>query len=89
VASGHLHKAHDFELDGTRYLWAPSTAFLCGPSVQPPMPGDKRLGAVRYEIAGSELRAAIVEVRSLVEYWIDDIIEELYPLHLDSRPVKS
>ena len=86
VASGHLHKVHDFMLDGTRYLWAPSSAFLCGPSVQPEMPGEKRLGAVRYEIDGGKLDAAIVEVPGLAEHWIDDLIEELYPLHLDSRP---
>jgi 3',5'-cyclic AMP phosphodiesterase CpdA len=86
VASGHLHKAHDFMRDGTQYIWAPSSAFLCGPSVQVAMPGEKRLGAVRYGIDGSELRAEICDVSGLSEHWIDDIIEELYPLHLDSRP---
>lgn len=86
VASGHLHKAHDFTLDGTRYIWAPSSAFLCGYSVQPPMPGEKRLGAVCYEIDGGEIRAGIAEVPGLAEHWIDGLIEEIYPLHLDSRP---
>ena len=86
VASGHLHKAHDFVRDGTRYVWAPSSAFLCGPSVQPPMAGEKRLGAARYEIGGGDIQAAVVAVPGLTEHWIDDIIEELYPLHLDSRP---
>jgi 3',5'-cyclic AMP phosphodiesterase CpdA len=89
VASGHLHKAHDFVLDGTRYVWCPSSAFLGGPQIIPPMPGEKRLGAVRYEIDDAELRAAIVEVPGLTEHWIDDIIEELYPLHLDSRPAQT
>lgn len=86
VASGHLHKAHDFTHDGTRYIWAPSSAFLCGPSVQPPMPGEKRLGAVRYEIDGAEIRAGIVEVPGLAEHWIDDLLEEIYPAHGDTRP---
>jgi 3',5'-cyclic AMP phosphodiesterase CpdA len=86
VASGHLHKAHDFTRDGTRYIWAPSSAFLCGPSVQTAMPGEKRLGAVRYAIEGSELRADICEVPGVAEHWIDEIIEQVYPLHLDSRP---
>ena len=86
VASGHLHKAHDFTRDGTRYIWAPSSAFLCGPSVQMDMPGEKRLGAVRYEIQGAGLRAELCEVPGLAEQWIDPLIEELYPLHLDSRP---
>jgi 3',5'-cyclic AMP phosphodiesterase CpdA len=86
VASGHLHKARDFTHDGTRYIWAPSSAFLCGPSVQPPMPGEKRLGAVRYEIDGDELRVRIAEVPELAEHWIDDLLEEIYPAHGDTRP---
>jgi hypothetical protein len=50
------------------------------------MPGEKRLGAVSYEFDGDELRVRIAEVPGLTEHWIDAIIEELYPLHLDSRP---
>lgn len=86
VASGHLHKAHEFMLDGTRYVWGPSSAFLGGPHIIPEMPGEKRLGAVRYEFDGSAVNLHIVEVPGLTEHWIDGIIEELYPLHLDSRP---
>jgi 3',5'-cyclic AMP phosphodiesterase CpdA len=86
VASGHLHKARNFIRDGTRYIWAPSSAFLCGPSVQTEMPGDKRLGAVCYEFDRHQYRAKIVAVPGLTEHWIDGLIEELYPLHLDSRP---
>jgi 3',5'-cyclic AMP phosphodiesterase CpdA len=89
VASGHLHKARDFVDNGTRYLWAPSSAFLCGPSVQAEMPGDKRLGAVSYRFETADFRAEIVDVPGLIEHWIDDLIEEVYPLHLDSRPTKS
>lgn len=89
VASGHLHKACDFTQDGTRYVWAPSSAFLCGPSVQPEMPGDKRLGAVCYEFDGADCRGGLVAVPGLGEHWIDGLIEEIYPLHLDSRPPKS
>ena len=89
VASGHLHKVRDFVNAGTRYIWAPSSAFLCGPSVQTQMPGDRRLGAVSYEFAGTEVRAGIVAVPGLAEHWIDGLIEELYPLHLDSRPSSS
>ena len=47
VASGHLHKAHDFVRNGTRYIWGPSSAFLVGPRLKaPPMAGEHRLGAV-------------------------------------------
>jgi len=86
VASGHLHKAHDFARDGTRYVWGPSSGFLGGPTIIPPMPGEKRLGAVVYELDGGGLRVGIAEVPGLKEHWIDGIIEELYPLHLDSLP---
>jgi 3',5'-cyclic AMP phosphodiesterase CpdA len=71
VASGHLHTAHDFERDGTRYLWGPSSGFLGGPGILPPMPGEKRLGAMRYELDGSALQAQIVDIPGLAEHWID------------------
>jgi 3',5'-cyclic AMP phosphodiesterase CpdA len=79
VASGHLHKAHQIVRDGTRYVWAPASSFLVGPEIQPPMPGEKRLGAVLYELAGSTMEASIIDVPGLAPYWIDDVIEEVYP----------
>jgi 3',5'-cyclic AMP phosphodiesterase CpdA len=65
VGSGHLHKAHQFMCDGTRYVWGPSSAFLGGPEIIPEMPGEKRLGAVLYEIHGTELRQHLSDVRSI------------------------
>jgi 3',5'-cyclic AMP phosphodiesterase CpdA len=80
VASGHLHKAHDFVRDGTRYVWAPASAFLVGPRMKAPaMPGRDQLGAVVYEIDGESLEAGIVEVPGLSRHWIDDVAEEVYP----------
>jgi 3',5'-cyclic AMP phosphodiesterase CpdA len=79
VASGHLHKAYQAVRDGTRYVWAPASSFLVGPEIQPPMPGEKRLGAVLYEAAGTGLEPRIVDVPGLAPYWIDDVIEEVYP----------
>ena len=86
VASGHLHKAHDFSRDGTRYVWGPSAGFLGGPQIIPPMPGETRLGAVRYEFAGNRLDAAILKVPGLTEYWIEDVVDEVYPAHADTQP---
>lgn len=86
VASGHLHKAHHFSRDGVEYVWAPSSAFLCGPSTQPAMPGEKRLGAVVYEFVGADVCVTIEDVPGLAVQWIDEMIERVYPLHLDSRP---
>jgi 3',5'-cyclic AMP phosphodiesterase CpdA len=80
VASGHLHKAHDFRYRGTRYIWAPASAFLVGPRMKaPPMPGEHRLGAVIYKIDGGALEAEIVPIPGLTPHWIDDVVEEVYP----------
>jgi 3',5'-cyclic AMP phosphodiesterase CpdA len=79
VATGHLHKAHQTLRDGTRYVWAPASSFLVGPGIQPPMPGEKRLGAVLYELDGTAVRAGIIDVPGLATFWIDDVIEEVYP----------
>ncbi len=78
VASGHLHKAHDFRREATRYLWAPASSFLVG-EFQPPMPGEKRLGAALYEFDRARLTAHIAEVPGLAEHWLDDVIAEVYP----------
>jgi hypothetical protein len=68
VASGHLHKARDFALEGTRYIWSPASSFLIGVP-QPEMPGEKRLGAVLYEIDSAILTARIAEVSGLMLNW--------------------
>jgi 3',5'-cyclic AMP phosphodiesterase CpdA len=78
VASGHLHKAHDFRRDGTRYLWAPASSFLVGKR-QPPMPGEKRLGAVLYEFGRTGFEAEISPVPGLTDHWLGDGIDEVYP----------
>jgi 3',5'-cyclic AMP phosphodiesterase CpdA len=83
VASGHLHKARDFAQDGTRYIWSPASSFLVG-AMQPEMPGEKRLGAVLYELKTESFSAEIAEVPGLAQHWLDDVIDQVYP-----RPAKS
>jgi 3',5'-cyclic AMP phosphodiesterase CpdA len=78
VASGHLHKAYDCRCEDTRYVWAPASSFLVG-EMQPPMPGEKRLGAVLYELEGARFAAEIADVPGLSEHWLDDVIAEVYP----------
>jgi 3',5'-cyclic AMP phosphodiesterase CpdA len=86
VASGHLHKAHDFRHDDTRYIWAPSSAFLVGPAMKaPPMPGEDRLGAVVYDLAAGTIEAKIIQVPGLSPHWLDDVAEEVYPRSTDKR----
>ncbi|HVY00203.1 MAG TPA: metallophosphoesterase [Pseudorhodoplanes sp.] len=79
VSTGHLHRWHDMSLDGTRYIWAPSTGFLVGSDQSPPKHGSARLGAVIYDINGTDIKAEIVPVPNLTNYWIDDVIHEVYP----------
>lgn len=79
VASGHLHRAHDLVLDGTRYIWGPSSGFVVGPALQPGMAGATSLGAVVYEFDGAGVSAAIHEIAALRTLWIDDVIHEVYP----------
>jgi alkaline phosphatase D len=47
--------------------------------MQPPMPGEKRLGAVVYEIDRGAIEAKIIEVPGLSPHWIDAVVEEVYP----------
>jgi 3',5'-cyclic AMP phosphodiesterase CpdA len=43
------------------------------------LPGEARLGAVRYEFHRDRFAAEIVGVPSLVPHWLDDVIDEVYP----------
>ena len=79
IASGHVHRSRDCHRDGTHYVWAPSSGFVCGPATQPPMPGESRLGAVIYRFEGNEVEVEIKNVDGLMAYRIDDVIHEVYP----------
>ena len=79
VATGHLHKWHLREIDGCRYVWAPSSGFLVGPANQPGLPGEKWLGAVVYGFERDEVSIAFARVPGLTDFWIDDVIHEVYP----------
>jgi 3',5'-cyclic AMP phosphodiesterase CpdA len=79
IASGHLHKAHRITHQATCYVWAPASSFLVGPKIQPAMPGEKQLGAVLYKLDGAALDVTIAEIPGLFPYWIDDVIQQVYP----------
>ena len=79
VASGHLHKANDRHIGGTRFIWGPSSGFVVGPALQPEMAGEKRLGAVIYEFRPDGFTAAISDIDGLRTFCIDDVIHEVYP----------
>jgi 3',5'-cyclic AMP phosphodiesterase CpdA len=79
VATGHVHRSHDCYQNGTRFVWVPSSGFLVGPTMQPPIAGESRLGAVIYEFDGSEVEVEIRDVEGLMTYRIEDVIHEVYP----------
>jgi 3',5'-cyclic AMP phosphodiesterase CpdA len=79
VATGHLHRWHDWSVNGTRYVWGPSTGFMVGEKMAPPMGGFARMGAVIYDFDGDKVTMEIVPVDGLKTYWIDDVVHEVYP----------
>lgn len=79
VATGHLHRWHEIPLDGTHYVWGPSTGFLVGAKMAPLMGGSTRLGAVIYDIDGEHVAVNIRPIAGLTDYWIDDVVHEVYP----------
>ena len=79
VATGHVHRRHEIPLNGTRYIWGPATGFLVGERMAPPMGGAARLGAVIYDINGDDISVDIRPVVGLTDYWIDDVVHEVYP----------
>lgn len=79
VGSGHLHLSHQMNIDGTEFIWCPSAAFTVGPDLQPPLGGEKTLGAVRYEFSGHDFRFERVHLPQLQQMWIDDVVAEVYP----------
>jgi 3',5'-cyclic AMP phosphodiesterase CpdA len=79
VASGHLHKAHERELDGVRHVWCPASGFLVGARLQPDLAGQARLGAVSLEFQDADFLVTVSDVPGLQDLWIDDLAHEVYP----------
>jgi hypothetical protein len=49
IASGHVHQYRSTEMDGTRHVWAPSTAYFL-PDARQPRYGLKEVGFVLHEL---------------------------------------
>jgi alkaline phosphatase D len=79
VGTGHLHRWHDRTHEGTRYVWGPSSGFLVGPDMHPPMDGAAQLGAVIYDFEGGAVTVTMAEIDGLETHWIDDVIHDVYP----------
>jgi 3',5'-cyclic AMP phosphodiesterase CpdA len=79
VSTGHLHRAHVFERDGTTYAWCPSAGFVVGPREQASMPGEARIGALSIELSNPSARVRVAGIPGTVPFLIDDFIHEVYP----------
>jgi 3',5'-cyclic AMP phosphodiesterase CpdA len=79
VASGHIHRSRDMVVDGIQFVWCPSTAFVVGPDLQPPLPGEQTLGAVTYDFGSRDVQFQRLALPSLAHSWIDDVVDEVYP----------
>jgi 3',5'-cyclic AMP phosphodiesterase CpdA len=79
VSSGHLHRAHKDIREEVHYIWAPSSGFVVGPSLQPEMPGEARLGAALVDLDDDGLSVTIEDVPNLRTFRIEDVIDEVYP----------
>jgi hypothetical protein len=79
VSSGHLHRAHKDVRDDVHYVWAPSSGFLVGPSQQPEMAGESRLGAAVINLDDDGFSVTIEDVPDLRPFRIEDVIHEVYP----------
>ena len=51
---------------------------MVGP-LQPEMAGEKTLGAVTYEFEPNGFTATISELSELRQFYIDDVLHEVYP----------
>ena len=49
IASGHVHQHRDSESGGTRFIWAPSTAYVL-PDTRQPRYGRKEVGYVGHRL---------------------------------------
>jgi 3',5'-cyclic AMP phosphodiesterase CpdA len=79
VASGHVHRSRNFEAAGTRYVWCPSGAFLCGHLIQRDLPGEKKLGSVIHTFTDRDVSSEFVEPDEMTRLVIDDFVEDVYP----------
>jgi hypothetical protein len=62
------------------YVWAPASSLLVGPEIQPPMPGEKRLGAAVFELNGATFEAKVAEAPGLLPHWIDEVYPRPSPV---------
>jgi alkaline phosphatase D len=76
-ASGHLHWAWKGQYNDTSLVWGPSAAFILR-NMEREMPGERLIGAVVHQFA-DEVSSEIVAIPGMTPYYLDDVVEEVYP----------
>jgi alkaline phosphatase D len=75
--SGHLHWSWKGAFGKTSLVWAPPTAFILD-KMEREMPGERLVGAAVHEL-GDEVKTELVAVPGMTAYFLDDVVEEVYP----------
>jgi alkaline phosphatase D len=75
--SGHLHWTWTGRYENTSVVWAPPTAFILD-KMEREMPGERLIGAAVHEF-GDGVTTEIVAVPGMTAYFLDDVVEEVYP----------
>ncbi|MDL2407172.1 metallophosphoesterase [Rhizobium calliandrae] len=75
--SGHLHWAWKGQLDNTALVWAPAASFILD-KMERLMPGERLIGAAVHTL-GDGVTTEIVAVPGMKTYFLDDVVEEVYP----------
>lgn len=81
IASGHLHVARQKAFAGTSHVWAPSCAFVCGPSQPADVPGERRIGLVVHDVTPDAVtsRTVFLDESGARNLTIDPHLDVIYP----------
>ncbi len=78
VASGHLHVARQFHVDGVDYVWSPPASFVCGP-MQPDLGGERHIGLVEHLFTSEGVTSTLVYPQDVTDALLDPVMIQIYP----------
>lgn len=88
VACGHVHQHRQFEVDGVRHVWAPSTAFILPDDLQPRI-GTKEVGLVEYDFDGDTVAIRFVTPPGAAHLNIVDVPGAYGDIRTKMKPVAA
>lgn len=78
VSSGHLHIAKKVHHGEVEHLWAPSSAFVCGPS-QEDLGGSRRIGTIVLDFSEDEVVSRFERPAAVADLEIEPHGADIYP----------